>query len=231
MMPRTPRPAGSKPAPPRAPRTRGRPTGEAPGLRPRLLDAALARYASQGIAATKLRDIARDAGATPALLHYYFGDGKHLLEAVIEERILPAIMPMRDAVVAAGDDITAAVAAFVNGMSDTIEKHPWVPALWVREVLSEGGALTSVLNDESGRPIVSLMASRFAAAQARGEVSAALDPRLLELSLVSLTFFPHAGAPLWRQLLDAHGLGKEDLCRHTLELLQHGFRAEPRNGG
>ncbi|WP_231472340.1 TetR/AcrR family transcriptional regulator [Pseudoxanthomonas suwonensis] len=196
-----------------------------------MLDAALARYASQGIAATKLRDIAREAGATPALLHYYFGDGKHLLEAVIEERILPAIMPMRDAVVAAGDDITAAVAAFVNGMSDTIEKHPWVPALWVREVLSEGGALTSVLNDESVRPIVSLMASRFAAAQARGEVSAALDPRLLELSLVSLTFFPHAGAPLWRQLLDARGLGKADLCRHTLELLQHGFRAEPRNGG
>ena len=52
-------------APARAPRrSPGRPAADAPDLRPRLLDAALACYAARGIAATSLRDIARHAGVT-----------------------------------------------------------------------------------------------------------------------------------------------------------------------
>src|SRR5690349_5665465 len=55
-------------------RAPGRPAAAGPELRARLLDAALACFVRSGIAATPLRAIATEAGVTPALVHYYFGD-------------------------------------------------------------------------------------------------------------------------------------------------------------
>lgn len=41
-----------------------------------------------------LRDIAKEAGVTPALVHYYFGDTAQLQEAVVTERLLPVVAKM-----------------------------------------------------------------------------------------------------------------------------------------
>ncbi len=52
-----------------------------------------------------------------------------------------------------------------------------------------------------------MMAARFAAgAGARRNSIADLDPRLLMVSLVGLTLFPAAGAPIWRRLFHADDL-------------------------
>lgn len=228
-------PSNSKPgapgaAPSRTPRrSRGRPGADAPDLRPRLLDAALACYTAQGIAATSLRDIARYAGVTPALLHYYFGDRDQLCEAVVSERVLPAIASVHAVVRDAGEDPAALVAAMVNGIAAAITRYPWLPALWVREVVSEGGALRSLLTGRLGPAVPALAAARFAAAQARGQLNPDLDPRLLVVSLVGLTLFPAAGAPIWRHLLDAGDLGVDDLRRHALVLLHRGLELETRH--
>ena len=167
---------------------------------------------------------------TPALLHYYFGDGRQLLEAVVAERLLPALAPLRMAVEQAGDDVAALVAAFVNGMAAVIARHAWLPALWVREVVSEGGALRDLLTESIAPGIATLMSQRFAAAQARGELNPALDPRLLMVSLIGLTLFPAAGAPIWRRVFDAQQLGMADVCRHALALLDRGLELEVGHG-
>lgn len=233
--PARPAPRRKKPSATAAPaggprRGRGRPGADAPDLRPRLLDAALACYAARGIAATSLRDIARHAGVTAALLHYYFGDRDQLRDAVVAERLLPAIAPLHESIQRADDDTAALVAAFVNGMAGVIARHPWLPALWVREVVSEGGALRDLLVERIGPPIARLLADRFAAAQARGRLNPGLDPRLLMVSLIGLTLFPAAGAPIWRRLFDADDLGVDDLRRHALALLDRGLELEVPNG-
>ena len=143
---------------------------------------------------------------------------------------LPAIAPLRESVQRAGGDVAALVAAFVNGMAGVIERHPWLPAVWVREVVSEGGALRDLLVERIGPSIAHLMAARFAAAQARGELNPALDPRLLMVSLIGLTLFPAAGAPIWRRLYAADDLGVDDLRRHALALLDTGLELEVRDG-
>ena len=56
-----------------------------------------------------------------------------------------------------------------------------------------------------------------------GELNPALDPRLLMVSLVGLTLFPAAGAPIWRQIFDAGELGVDDLRGHALALLDRGL--------
>jgi hypothetical protein len=58
-----------------------------------------------------------------------------------------------------------------------------------------------------------------------------LDPRLMVVSLVGLTLFPAAGAPIWRQLFTADDIGADVLRRHTLALLDHGMGAGRRDAG
>ena len=73
-----------------------------------------------------------------------------------------------------------------------------------------------------------MMRASLAAAQARGELNPDLDPRLLMTSLVGLTLFPAAGAPIWRALLGAEELGMDAVTRHALALLRDGAWARPR---
>ena len=221
------------PAPPkRSPakgrkRAPGRPLSDAPDQRAVALDAALACFVRQGIAATSLRDIAREAGVTPALLHYYFGDRQQLLDAVVAELVMPAFLSVRERLAQAGDDVSDIVAAFVCGVTDAIARHPWWPQLWVREVLCEGGALRDLLVQRIAPDIARLLAGRFAAAQAAGRLNADLDPRLLLPTLVGLTMFPAAGAPIWRQVFDADDLGLDDVRGHALALLDRGLELKP----
>ncbi|KAA1337047.1 TetR/AcrR family transcriptional regulator, partial [Escherichia coli] len=73
------------------PRRPGRPRGgkRVTASREQLLDIALNLFSRQGIANTSLNAIAREAGVTPAMLHYYFNSREQLLDAMIEERFLP----------------------------------------------------------------------------------------------------------------------------------------------
>jgi AcrR family transcriptional regulator len=205
-------------------RRAGRPAGDAADLRPRLLDAAIACYVRTGIAATSLRAIAAEASVTPALLHYYFGDKAQLQQAVVEERLMPAFASLREPLLRA-DDVAALIAGFVRGIGDLVARHPWLPSLWVREVLCEGGALRELLLTRIAPQLPHVLAQRFAAAQRDGELNPDLDPRLLVVSLVGLTLFPAAGAPIWRQFFEADDLDADALRDHTIALLDRGIGA------
>ena len=213
----------SKPAKKRAP---GRPMADSPDLRQRLLEAALACFVRKGIAATSLRDIASEAGVTPALLHYYFGDKDQLQAEVIEQKIIPIFVALRAPLSRTGDDIAALIAGFVSGIGRIVAEHPWLPPLWVREVLCEGGALRDLLFDRIGPQLPQMMAARFAEAQAKGRINPDLDPRLLMVSLVGLTLFPAAGAPIWRRLFNAEDLDFDTVRLHTLSLLDRGLELD-----
>jgi len=225
-MPATP--ASPKP-PARRPRQRapGRPAGDAGDLRARLLDAAVACFARKGIAGSSLRAIATDAGSTPALVHYYFGNRDALLEAVIEERLMPVMQTLRAPLLAAGDDLRAAVRGFVRAVLGIAMAHPWLPQLWVREVLHEGGGLRGLMFDRIGPMLPRLLAARFAEAQAAGQLNPRLDPRLLVPSLIGQTMFLAASAPIWRGIFQADDIDADALCAHALALLESGLELSP----
>jgi len=76
--------------PPKAGRRPGRPSGAQHGEpRTLLLDVALVLFARQGIMETTLGAIAREAGVTPAMVHYYFKTRDQLLDVLIDERFVP----------------------------------------------------------------------------------------------------------------------------------------------
>jgi AcrR family transcriptional regulator len=214
---------------PRRLRRPGRPVEGAGDLRERLLDAALACFAEASIASVPLAAIARRAGVTPALVHYYFEDKPALVQAIAQERLLPAMQGLREAVAAAPADLGALVRGFVAGIHAVVAAHPWLPALWVREVLTEGGALRELMVSQVAPGVPRVMAARLAEAQARGELPPGVDPRLLVVSLVGLTLFPLASQSLWRQFLDAGDVTAAHLQTHTLALLDSALEASHGN--
>ena len=205
--------------PTRKPRKPGRPTESAGELRERLLDSALACFAEASIASVPLAAIARRAGVTPALVHYYFQDKPALVQAVAQERLLPAMQGLLAVIASAPAGLDSLVRSFVGGIHAIVAAHPWLPALWVREVLTEGGALRAMMVSQVAPGVPRVMAARLAAAQARGELPRGVDPRLLVVSLVGLTLFPLAAQSLWSQFLDAGDVDAAALQSHTLALL------------
>ena len=201
----------------------GRPAGAAAGQRERLIDAALALYGEVGIAGARLRDIAARAEVTPAMVHYYFGTKDDLLDAIVEERLMPLISALRAGLEAAGADPRELITTFVGGMYAAVARFPWLPSLWVREVLCENGALRDVLVTRIAPQLPRLLAARLAEAQRQGALPGDLDPRLLIVSLMGLTLLPFAAAPLWRRIFAADDVDADKLLSHTLALLDHGI--------
>ncbi len=173
--------------------------------------------------AASVRRIAAAAGVTPALINYYFGGKEGLREAVIEERLMPMFADLRGRLASAGDDPHAAARAFVQGVHAMVARHPWLPALWVREVLTEGGGLREMLVKVISPDMPRMLAGRFAAARESGSLNKSLDPRLLVVSLVGLTMFPLAAAPIWQRVFDAGEVDAAQLEHHTLALLEQGM--------
>ncbi|MEO4045938.1 TetR/AcrR family transcriptional regulator [Pseudomonas sp. CAU 1711] len=206
--------------PPRAP---GRPAADATVQRELLLNTAVDLFSHQGIQATSLRAIAERAGVTPALLNYYFGGKDGLVDALVEERFLPLLMRTAEGLQKAGDDPQELAGAFVREMSRNVAEQPWLPGLWVREILCEGGLLRERLIGRAGPLVPLLLAQRFAAAQARGALNPGLDPRLLVVSLIGLTLLPYAAAPIWRGVFANPQIGDDALVAHTLALLKGGM--------
>jgi TetR/AcrR family transcriptional regulator len=201
----------------------GRPVGTGLDQRARLLDAAIACYGEIGISASSTRRIAAAAGVTPAMVHYYFGGKDQLRDAVVEERVMPVVGRLRERLARAGDDPGALISGFVLGMHAVVEEHPWLPTLWVREVLLPTGELRDLLIERIAKQIPRALAKRLADAQDRGALNAAVDPRLLVVSLIGLTLFPLAAAPIWRRMLNADDIDGDALVQHTLALLRGGI--------
>jgi AcrR family transcriptional regulator len=209
--------------PPRRRRSPGRPVESDTDLRERLLEAALACFTANSIGATSLSAIAQRAGVTPALVNYYFGDKPRLVQAVVEERLLPAVAELQHALATPDADPATLLRGFVAGIHAVVARYPWLPVIWVREILTEGGALRELMLSQVAPMIPRLLAARLAQAQQAGKLNPALDPRLLVVSLIGLTLFPLAAESLWRRIFDADDIDSAALQSHTLALLQGGL--------
>lgn len=211
-----------------APRRRpGRPAPGTPDLREHLLDAALDCFAAEGIAAASLKSIAHRAGVTPALVHYYFGSKDALQSAVVEERFMQVAEGLRALIGLSDRSVRELIADFVAGVHALVERFPWLPVIWVREILTEGGALRETTMSRVAPMVPRALAERFARAQGAGEINPALDPRLLVVSLIGLTLFPLAAEGIWRQVFPDDDLGRARLQQHTIALLDSAL--EPRD--
>ena len=75
---------------PHPPRSPGRPSDD-PAIRERMIEVALREFSAHGFRGVSVTAIAKEAGATPAMIHYYFGNKQGLYEAVLQRALGPSM--------------------------------------------------------------------------------------------------------------------------------------------
>jgi AcrR family transcriptional regulator len=214
--------AGAQGAP--AGRRPGRPSGSGrgPEQRARLLDAALALFARQGIVDTTLGQVAREAGFTPAMMHYYFKTRDQLLDVLIDERFLPLRAKLSGSFQTYPDDPIAGITLLAQRLVEVAGDYPWFPSLWIREVISEGGLLKQRMHERFGNANQKSGIEFIEKWQKEGKLNRELEPSLVFLSVIGLTILPLATSSMWRNDPARRKLTADDIARHAVALLTHG---------
>ncbi|CAM3705318.1 TetR family transcriptional regulator [Rouxiella silvae] len=212
------------------PRRPGRPRGVAKGAERRalLLETALAMFARRGIADTPLTAIAREAGVTPAMLHYYFNSREQLLDVLIEERFMPIRASFSNLFQDSTHDPVAAITQLAEQFIAISVEHAWFAPLWVREIMSESGLLKQRMDQRYGDNRRNESLRCIARWQDEGKLNADLSPELIIFTLFGLTFFPIASSHASNSA-PGKRVDTTQLAKHVVALLRGGLGPQPAN--
>jgi TetR/AcrR family transcriptional regulator len=195
-------------------------------VRDALLETARLLFLRRGFASVTIRQIAAAAGSSPATIHYHFGDKLGLYRAMLQAAIAPVVEALQR-----GDETTQATEVslvdVIGLYSRMLARNPWVPALIVQEVLTEGGPFREQFIEQFAGQLAPLLVAAVRREQAAGTVRADVEPRLAALSAISLTVFPFLALPVAGRVL---GLSVEDeavarLAAHATRVLMEGIGA------
>lgn len=205
-------------------RSPGRPARDRDfAARDRLIDAATGLFAEHGVAATTFALIAERAGLTPAMMHYYFTNRDHLLDAVVAERLAPLVASVWGTVDPDAPP-SEMLRGVVNRMLDGIDRMPWVPSAWMREVLNEGGLLRTRVVRCIPFEKVRIVTEAIAGEQRKHAANEDLDPVLMVFSTLGLVIMHMATVRFFAGIFHREPPGKDAICRHITALLLHGLQ-------
>jgi AcrR family transcriptional regulator len=167
--------------------------------------------------------IANRAGLTPAMLHYYFTNREQLLDVVVEERLAPLIASVWDPVEAdvAPEEL---IRGIVERMLAGIDRMPWIPSTWMREVSNEGGLLRSRILRQLPFEKLKILSEAVARGQANRVINPSLDPGLIVFSLIGLVMLHMATVRSWAHAFARKTPTNKAMCRHITGLLLNGLQ-------
>jgi TetR/AcrR family transcriptional regulator len=197
------------------------------GARAELLSAAVELFAQQGVAATTFAMIAERAALTPAMLHYYFEDRERLLDAVVQERMAPVIARVWEPVTA-DTPATVLIRGVVERLLDGIERMPWIPSTWIREVLNEGGMLRTRVLRHVPFDKVRIVSAAIRREQAARKLNRNVDPVLIIFSVLGLVLVHCATVRFWADTFHQQAPTRTGLQRHITSLLIDGLHGVAR---
>lgn len=214
----------------RIPETSTRSPGRPPAnldrdARDLLLAATTDLFAEHGVAATTFAMIAKRAGLTPAMVHYYFAGREQLLDAVVEERIAPLIVAVWNPV-EAGMAPKELIRGIVERMLAGIERMPWIPSTWMREVLNESGLLRNRILRHLPFDKVKILSEAVARGQAAQAINPDIDPGLIVFSIIGLVMLHMATVRFWSEVFGRKAPSREAMRRHITGLLLDGLQME-----
>ncbi|MBU9610629.1 TetR/AcrR family transcriptional regulator [Burkholderia multivorans] len=199
--------------------------GDPASGRERLLDIAIDLFADRGIANTTVAQIAAAGKVTSAMVHYWFETRDKLYDAIVEERLVPQIRAIWSPADLQRESACELVHGLLARMFSVTAAAPWLPSLWLREIIQVGGLLQERVLRRIPQELNSTFRSRIADAQSRGEINPRVEPDLLFISLLALVMLPQAAAQGWNKVRPGRGPSREQIEAHTSALVTAGLIA------
>jgi TetR/AcrR family transcriptional regulator len=204
---------------------RAPPPGERDGqTEQRILDAAHTVFLRHGTAGARMQDIAAEAGANQALLHYYFRTKARLSEAVFR-RAAAQLLPTVINVMASDEELERKVERVVTLELDHLSRTPYLPGYIISELTHHPERIRQLLSAVTGmtpediRPrVISKLRQQLTAAVRAGTMRP-IEPEQFMVNLISLCIFPFAARPMLETLLGMNQQGFERFIERRREEL------------
>lgn len=205
-----------------ASRAVGRPQkDDTASVRDSLLDAAVELFSRNTVAATAIKAISTKAGATPAMVYYYFKNKEELIDAVVKERIMPRFYLIFSVIRDKHSDPLFMLDGVQERIIDMVGELPWFLPLWSREIINESGILRQYVLKYIDKEAFNLFRLSIAKGQRDGVINRDLVPEMVFVSLISMTLIPLLTKDIWKDLAGVDS-GKEAYLKHIRSFLLHG---------
>ncbi|MDR2387058.1 MAG: TetR/AcrR family transcriptional regulator [Deltaproteobacteria bacterium] len=189
-----------------------------------LYQQAILVISDKGIQGATIKEIARKANLTPAMVHYHFKDK----ETLIKTTLLKFIKPLSDSVWEAVElDIgpLEMLREFHSRLSKVFKTVPWYRSLWSKELAGVHAGLKSFMGSLIGENRLRLFKEKIEIGQKQGLINPVLAPELIFATLIALIYLPRIGAQHWSNLCQVE-LDEETVDRHVWASILDGITAK-----
>lgn len=186
---------------------------DAEATKQRILDAAEAEFSRHGLKGARIDAIARGAGVTTAMIHYYFDKKEGLYKAVLqrpatESRDIMASLNLSRLPPA------EALKAFIRAAIAYEAKHPYRGMLWFQEAQQNQGEYFK-LSTSNWTDTFAYLSEILERGMADGSFRQ-FDPALETVHILGICIFYFNIHENWKHLMpDVDRLGSQEVERHT----------------
>ncbi|MDR2301889.1 MAG: TetR/AcrR family transcriptional regulator [Deltaproteobacteria bacterium] len=189
-----------------------------------LCQEAILVISDKGIQGTTIKEIAKNANLTPAMVHYHFKDKETLIRATL----LKYLKPLSDSVWEAAElDIgpLEMLREFHTRLSKVFTGVPWYGSLWSRELAGAHGRLKVFMGSLIGENRLRLFKEKIELGQRQGLINPLLVPELVFETLLALIYLPRLGLETWSSVWNVK-IDQETVNRHVWASILEGLTAK-----
>lgn len=187
----------------------------------RILRAAEGNFAERGLAGARIGAIARAARVNKALLYYYFASKEELHRFTLTS-LFRQLREQTSAALDRPGSPRQQLLRYINSYFDFMVAHPNYPRLFERELMTQEPRLVGLVQ-ENLRPLHRRLTAVIRSGIAKREFRR-VDPQHTLFSLVAMTVFYFAAAPVLSQLWQADPLEPRRVAarrRAILDFVEH----------
>ena len=163
-----------------------------------ILAAAKEEFLDKGYDGARTTSIARAAGVTHAMLHYYFKTKEQLFEHIFQETMGMLVEGILEVFTQTDKPFKERIAEALGIHFEVIRENPRLPLFMIREVASRPerfAIIKNVISTFAGNLLIALQRD-IDQAVAKGEISH-IDATTLLLDMISLNVFPFIVKPVF----------------------------------
>ncbi|MCC3155346.1 TetR/AcrR family transcriptional regulator [Hymenobacter sp. BT770] len=186
----------------------------------RIKEAARKVFLQKGYAATRVKDIAQEAGLNIALLNYYFRSKEKLFDLVMLEKLQQFAGELQRIMLAEATSLREKVELIAAFYVDLLLAQPELPVFIFSELKANPAKLAGIMGAQKV-----LLHSRFAQ-QLREELGArhsSTNPLHLLMSLLGMAVFPFVARPVLQLAAEQDDAGFTALMQERKRLLPQWF--------
>ncbi len=190
--------------------------------RARVLDAALAAFAANGLAGARTEDIAATAGVNKALIYYYFESKEKLYQAALEmsaERIRDSSMAVFLSDASPGERILRTALGHFDRIVGQREFQSLMQQEMIRLHKGESEAMAFIIKRVFA-PVLEMYQSTVLAGVESGELIP-VDWLQMHFASLGANVFYFLSAPIWRRVLPTDPLAPETLLKRRVHLVEY----------